>query len=482
MAVAGSSAAAVPHPAPVGVTARGFGWAHAGRDGYALRGVDLAVEPGERVLLCGDSGSGKSTLLAALAGVLVGEDEGTQEGEILLNDGINTPQPPGRDIPVGLVLQDPDSQVISSRVGDDVAFGCENLGIPRAEIWRRVEHALDTVGLHLPLDHPTTRLSGGQKQRLALAGVLAMGAGLILLDEPTANLDPAGAREVIAAVRSVVEETGATLIVVEHQYSHWEELIPRAVVLEDGEVVEDADFQTVTQRRALRSEDLPGRACGASASPALWAWRLVTRFGPPRTLELPEGRCTVITGANGTGKTTLLETLAGLLPARGGEIGMSEEVRAGAKGAPWRWSSKQLAHRIGYVFQNPEHQFVARSVAEELRVGPKVMGEPVPEERIDELLGRLRLRGLEKANPFTLSGGEKRRLSVATALVTAPQVVLLDEPTFGQDPQTFTELVYLLRELTDAGVTLAAVTHDDLFIQALGDHRVHLDTPEEDDR
>lgn len=472
----------------VSVKARGFGWAHAGRHGFALRDIDLELQSGERVLLCGNSGSGKSTLLAALAGVLGGEDEGTQEGELLLADAHNDPQPPGHDIPVGLVLQDPDSQVISSRVGDDVAFGCENLGIPREEIWRRVKRALSTVGLRVPLDQPTAHLSGGQKQRLALAGVLAMGAGLILLDEPTANLDPQGAADVVAAVEAAVEETGATLVVVEHHYANWEKLIPRAVALEEGRIVENGDFHAVTDKRRVSVANLPSRArkhsgdvTGSVSQPDLWTRELVTRFGPPRTIELPAGQCTVITGANGTGKTTLLETIVGLLPARGGNIEMSPQVRDGAKGPPYKWSSKQLSHRIGYVFQNPEHQFVARSVADEMRVGPQVMGEQVPEERIAELLDRLRLTGLENANPFTLSGGEKRRLSVATALVTAPRIVLLDEPTFGQDPQTFLELVAMLRELADAGTTLAAVTHDELFIEALGDHREHLEAGEADD-
>ena len=155
-------------------------------------------------------------------------------------------------------------------------------------------------------------------------------------------------------------------------------------------------------------------------------------------------------------------------------MGVAEHVRRGLKGDPATWKSRELAHRIGYVFQNPEHQFVARSVADELRVGPRVMGEEVPEKRISELVERLRLGQLLGANPFTLSGGEKRRLSVATALVSAPAVLLLDEPTFGQDPQTFAELVWMLRELSDEGVTIASVTHDPLFIAALGDHRVEV--------
>ncbi|HJX76508.1 MAG TPA: ABC transporter ATP-binding protein, partial [Gaiella sp.] len=190
------------------VRARGWGWRHAGRQGWAVSGLDLDIEPGERVLLLGASGAGKSTLVHALAGVLGGDEEGEEAGELVV-DGGDPRRARGR---VGLLLQDPDSQVILARVGDDVAFGCENLGVPREETWRRVADSLAAVGLDLPLDHPTSELSGGQKQRLALAGVLAMRPKLLLLDEPTANLDPDGVVEVRDAVARVLEHSDATFV------------------------------------------------------------------------------------------------------------------------------------------------------------------------------------------------------------------------------------------------------------------------------
>lgn len=489
------------------LVARGYGWTHAGRRAPALADIDLVVSPGEKVLLCGDSGSGKSTLLAAIAGVLGGDDEGTRVGEILLEDAAGQVEPPGRTIPVGLVLQDPDSQVIAARVGDDVAFGCENLAYPRSEIWQRVSAALSMVGPVEDLSYPTERLSGGQKQRLALAGVIAMGAGMVLLDEPTANLDPEGAREVIEAVTTMVERTGATLIVVEHQHLAWKGVLDRAIELKDGRIVADGPVEAVVASRTIsglpRARGIDGASSSSTGgapgsgvpelvvpeaaapdasvsnvagpeSAALWSTDLVTRFGPRRSYALPRGMSTVITGPNGAGKTTWLMTVAGLLPAVSGEIGVADYVRRGLKGSPLTWKSRELADRIGFVFQNPEHQFVARTVAEELRVAPRVMHREVPEARIAELVESLRLGHLLNANPFTLSGGEKRRLSVATALVTAPEVLLLDEPTFGQDPHTFTELVWLLRRMADEGTTIASVTHDPLFISALGDHRVEV--------
>ena len=251
-------------------------------------------------------------------------------------------------------------------------------------------------------------------------------------------------------------------------------MLNRAIVLEHGKLIYDGEVAPAVAARRITG--LPTASpVPADAPAALWSHNLATRFGPARTLAIPQGASTVITGANGSGKSTWLMTMAGLISPVAGKLGYSEEIRRGLAKNPHAWSSAQLAPRIGFVFQNPEHQFVARSVIEEMRVGPKVVGSLVRgsnqgvEDRIDKLLQRLRLESLVEANPFTLSGGEKRRLSVATALVTAPSVVLLDEPTFGQDPQTFKELVFMIRELVDEGITVASITHDELFINALAD-------------
>ena len=218
----------VQNTTAAGVTAHDWGWRHASRKDFALRHVDFDIKPGERVLLLGASGAGKSTLMSGLAGVLGGDDEGEQEGELLI-DGVDARQARGR---CGLVLQDPDSQTILERAGDDTAFGCENLNLPKDEIWNRARAALDIVGLdYMAFDRSTRGLSGGQRQRLALAGVLAMHPGLLLLDEPTANLDPDGVKEVHDAVRHVLEQTHETLVVVEHHIDVWLDLVDRVIVL-----------------------------------------------------------------------------------------------------------------------------------------------------------------------------------------------------------------------------------------------------------
>lgn len=473
-----------------------------------MRGLSLSIRPGERVLLLGASGAGKSTVLAGLAGVLGGDDDGETVGSVTVG-GRRPAEARGAS---GLLLQDPDAQVILARVGDDVAFACENLGVPREQIWPRVRDALDAVRLRVPLDHPTAELSGGQKQRLALAGLLAMQPGLLLLDEPTANLDPDGVIEVREAVESVLAATGATLIVVEHRVAVWRGIVDRVIVLaSDGGVLADGHPDAVLAdtsnelRRAgvwLPDEPVPVAREVVTGAPLLTADALAFGRGPavarrarrgrrgrdnrndlaaaalPDRVDarIAQGSALALVGRNGAGKSTLALTLGGLLPPLGGVL-RAEAALAGQAGQePAAWRSRDLLTRIGSVFQNPEHQFVASTVRDELAIGPRAMREPesAVTERVDELLDRLALAPFADANPFTLSGGQKRRLSVATALATRPTLLVLDEPTFGQDANTWAGLVAMIAELRADGHAIVAATHDDEFVTAIGATRLAL--------
>ncbi|WP_083990873.1 ABC transporter ATP-binding protein [Microbacterium sediminis] len=486
---------------PAAVEAAGWGWRYATRLRWAARRLDLRIEPGERVLLLGASGSGKSTLLPALAGVLGGDDEGEHEGALRV-DGREPASARGR---VGLVQQDPDAQAVLARVGDDVAFGCENLGVPRDEIWPRVRQALDLVGLDVPLDRSTSALSGGQKQRLALAGALAMRPGLLLLDEPTANLDPAGVAEVRDAVGRVLNRTGATLVVVEHRVDVWLPIVDRIVVLGAGDdepaVIADGPPAEVLGARgpqlAERGVWVPGIPPRHPAHPAsapgetlvtgraLEVARVRGRaVAGPLDVEVRAGEVLGIVGPNGAGKSTLGRTLAGLLPPAAGEVRASAGVAGDAGAAPIRWTSRQLLTRIGTVLQSPEHQLLATTVRRELEVGPRALGLPEAEiaARVGELLERLRLSALAEANPHTLSGGEKRRLTVAAMLATRPRVMVLDEPTFGQDARTWAELVAIIAAVRDGagdapGVGIVAITHDADVLEALHARSLSLAEP-----
>ncbi|MEV4714920.1 ABC transporter ATP-binding protein [Micromonospora sp. NPDC049374] len=469
-----------------GVRVRGFGWRHAGRRGWAVRGVELRVERGEKVLLLGASGAGKSTLLAALAGLLP-EDSGEHEGSIEI-DG--RPAGEARER-VGIVFQDPQSQLVMARSGDDVAFGLESRGVPARQIWPRVDEALHRVGFPYHRDRPTAALSGGEQQRLALAGVLALRPGLLLLDEPTANLDPAGAALIRTALARAVD-ADTTLILVEHRVAEALPLVDRVVVLEPGGGVRadgppDAVFATHGDALAAEGVWVPGREIPPrrAAGPAGEVLLTAERLGqPPRLaatdLTVRAGEAVAVLGPNGAGKSTLALLLGGLLrPGTGKLVASPELAGADSRTAPHRWRAPALTRRIGSVFQNPEHQFVTGTVFDELALGPRRTGtsESAVHDRVTELLSRLRLDRLAAANPYTLSGGEARRLSVATALATAPRLLICDEPTFGQDRRTWRELVDLLADLRDAGHGLVTVTHDAEFVAALADRTLALAPP-----
>jgi energy-coupling factor transport system ATP-binding protein len=502
------------------VTATGFGLTPAGAGEPVLQGVDLEVEPGQIVLLSGPSGAGKSTLLHALAGVLEADeeqgDDESEQGEAvhgirtsgnLLVEG-NAPRA-GHS---GLVQQDPETQVVMARIGDDVAFGAENLGAAPKAIWPRVREALAAVGLgELDLNHATNALSGGQKQRLAVAGLLAMGPKLWLLDEPTANLDPEGAEALRSVVVATAREAGATVIVVEHRLDLWLENADRLVVLappspgEPAKVVADGAPTALLKQadvvRALVAAGVrvPGHAPSGRARPhrpragdvLLSARDLsVTRAALPRRadkrvrvraavehvhLEVRSGEAVCLIGRNGQGKTALALTLAGLQRVRSGSLEARGSLADGVRHAsPERFRPRELVARIGMVFQDPEHQFLTRRVRDELAFGPRRTGADVDEvqARVDELLARLHLEHVADLNPYQLSGGQQRRLSVGTALATRPGLLVLDEPTFGQDANTWGDLVTLLTEELERGTGILAVTHDADFVAALGARRI----------
>jgi energy-coupling factor transport system ATP-binding protein len=466
------------------VELRGFGWRHAGRKAWAVRGLDLRIEAGERVLLLGPSGAGKSTLLAALAGLLA-DDSGEQEGTVEI-DGLDPRKARER---VAIVFQDPESQLVMARSGDDVAFGLENRGVPTGEIWPRVDEALRRAGFPYDRDRPTGALSGGEQQRLALAGVLALRPGLLLLDEPTANLDPDGARLVRTAIGGALD-LDTTMILVEHRVTDSLPLVDRVVVLQAGGGVRAdgppaAVFQRYGDALAADGVWVPGhvvphrQATGAPGDLLLTADRLGL---PPRLAPIDvtvhAGQTLAVLGPNGAGKSTLALLLGGLLkPGRGRVVAAPALAGRYATRPPHRWRAPLLTRRIGSVFQDPEHQFVTGTVFDELALGPRRTGQPESAVRatVEGLLVRLRLDRLAGANPYTLSGGEARRLSVATALATAPRLLICDEPTFGQDRRTWLELVDLFADLRDTGHGVVVVTHDADFADALADRRLRLE-------
>ena len=513
-----------------------FSWHHPGRPEPVISGLNLTINPGEKVLLLGTSGAGKSTLLHAIAGVLHDDDGESAGGTIT----INGQAPAEARGTAGMMQQDPESSIVMATAGNDVAFGPENLRVPREEIWGRVTEALTAVGLNnLPLDHPSSALSGGQKQRLGLAGILSMHPGAMILDEPTANLDPSGVQEVRDSILSAAEATGATLLVVEHRVSIWAPHMDRIIVLGTGGTIthDGAPDTVLTEARQelidagvwvpnyvprapqtgsdnqggehgealLRAENLSITRAQPTPKQRRARRRTIKRLGDtpaPAPTDLPVLRSGInltlhagehlsVLGPNGAGKSTLALTLAGLLTAPDGTLTATDALRShggdhGGERAHWdvpTWTPAQMLSRIGYVFQEPEYQFIRGTVREELELGPRRLAaltrEPLNEaeltERTNTLAHHLRLNHLLDANPFTLSGGEKRRLSVASALATAPKILILDEPTFGQDARTWAELVDLIRELLAGGTAVISITHDEDYTAALGGNHITLE-------
>lgn len=437
-----------------------------------LRNVDLDLGAGERVLLLGPSGSGKSTLLRVLAGVVPQLVDADVAGRVLVT-GRDATVTPTAELArhVGTLGQDPADQLCLPTVQEEVAFPLENRAWPGAAIDRAVVGALTRVGASHLRHRRTAELSGGEGQRVALAATLVADPALLLLDEPTALLDPAAAR----GVGRLLGPGGAAQVLVEHRLDEVGELPGRSVVLDDdGRVAADGRTREVLQDESARLATLGVRLPGtrlepppprraASGTPVLTARALAVDRGGRRVLhgldlDVRAGRVTAVVGLNGSGKSTLLLALAGLLPHTGTVTGGS----------------------VGVVFQRPEHQFLTRRVHDEVAWGPRrarrraAHGLPDPDELAARALAAVHLTHLADQDPFRLSGGQQRRLSVAAAAVCGHDVLLADEPTFGQDARTGDATAALLRSLADDGRGLVVVTHDLALVAAVADEVVVL--------
>ena len=403
---------------------------------------------------------------------------------------------------MGLVFQDPDSQLVMERVEDDVAFGLESRGWSPAAMRARVPEALAEVGLAGLERRRTGRLSGGQQQRLALAGALAPGPGILVLDEPTANLDPPAARAFAARLAALRQARSVTIVLVEHRVDIAWGLADVVLALgPDGHPIDvgpPADVLARSRDRLLAAgawlpdevspgagggstgagqDDGTGRDAPAALDPATTS-AVVTARGLSFAyddgvdvvravdLALVSGERVALVGTNGSGKSTLARLLVGLLRPGTGEVRLSGLD-------PALLPPARLARHAAYVFQDPEQQFVTLRVRDEVMLGLDEAGRREAEALMDRI--DLPLGAFGDRSPYTLSGGEQRRLSLATALVRHPAVLVLDEPTFGQDRRGHEALVEILAERVDAGAAVLAATHDERFIAAFARRIVRLE-------
>lgn len=479
-------------------------------DSLALDDVTLEVCRGERVCVLGANGSGKSTLASVICGLLA-PDEGDVElaGHAVCTGGVPD-LAAYRDArrQLGLVFQNPDDQIVTSVVADDVAFGPENLGVPRAQIAARVARELRRVAMEKYAHADPSRLSGGQRQRVCIAGALAMEPAVLVLDEPSSLLDVRG-RAAIMRVMGRLAAAGATLVHVTH-FMDEALAADRVVVMQRGhvalegtpdevfctgnaQVIEALGLEMPFEARlaaALRADAADGKvaavagpsgekpaACAPAAEPlAILARDLGFSYGPNAqaldgvSLEVPARATTAIVGQTGSGKSTLLRLLCGLEAADAGSLTVCGINAATKRGR------RQVRRAVGYVMQHPERQLFAQTVAEDVAFGPRNQGLSAAEveRRVAHALDLVGLADRRDASPFELSGGQQRLAAIAGVLAMEPELLVLDEPTAGLDPRGRARLRALMADLAAHGVTLLQVTHS-MEDAARADHVVLLD-------
>jgi energy-coupling factor transport system ATP-binding protein len=498
---------ALESTAPPSIEAAGLCWTYAGRSRPAIEGLTFRLEPGRVLLVLGPSGSGKSTVARALAGLVPHVLPGTWQGVLRVGD-LDVAETPARLLGerIGLVFQDPDSQLVMSRVDDEVAFGLENRAWPREAMQARVPVALAQVGLSGFERRGTMTLSGGEKQRLAIADLLAAGPGLLVLDEPTANLDPAAMHATFEQIAALARVRRHTIVLIEHRL---EAALPLAddVLLLDGsgrqlafapaDAVGPEAVRLLERNGAWVPRAWQGVEAARTNVTGTAETRRTTEAGPllleaahvriayPAdesgthlaidgvSIAVRAGERIALVGPNGAGKSSLLFAMTGLLRPGAGTVRLRALPRDDEAGEPMRdpalLRAREIAARIGLVFQDPELGFVARTARDEVSAGARAMdrGRDAHDDHgADGVLAHFGLGHLAAENPFRLSQGEQRRLSLAALALRPPAILLLDEPTFGLDRRGTEAVLRLLDDLRAAGQAQILATHDPRLLPA----------------
>ncbi len=487
-----------------------FSWKYEGSDEWALDGISLALEEEEFVGIMGPSGAGKTTLSLCMNALIPQRIGGTLKGDVkILGRSIIEGEIQDFAKQVGLVFQDPETQFVSMRVRNEIAFGMENFGTPREEMERRLEKAVRAVRMEGMLERSPTELSGGQKQRVAIASVLVTRPKLFIFDEPVSDLDPIGKTEVYEAIAKIREETESTIVVIDHDLEQIANHVDRLILMDKGRIILDLPAtqflehveaiesvgESVPQvtrlfwelrRRRIWEGQLPATLDEArdrisSLKKRFLADRQTIRPQPKEigvdqivaknvshiypdgtlavndaSLRIGKGEYLAIVGQNGSGKTTLVKHFNGLLkPTSGG-------IRVAGIDVPGD-QVRELTRHVGYVFQNPDHQLFCNTVFDELMFGPRQLGlDPRrAEDEARRIMDAMGLSPWEHEHPFFLGKGQRRRLAVGSVLSVDPEILIVDEPTTGQDWKGSKEMMTLFDQLNrDRGKTVIVITHN----------------------
>lgn len=490
------------------ISFKNFSFQYRAQKKPTLKEINLDIYPGERVLIAGPSGCGKSTLAGCINGLNPFSNPGECSGELIV-DGVDAPKSSIFQLSahVGTVLQDPDGQFIGLTVGEDIAFALENSCMPQDEMHEITRHAAELVGIQDHLDYAPHELSGGQKQRVSLAGVMVDQVKILLFDEPLANLDPATGKQTIELINEIQEKTDTTVVIIEHRLEDvlWRD-VDRIVLMGDGKILADLHPDELLSTRLLEENGIREplyltalRYAGVELAPAKkpahvdsvvidkadrkkmtdWFWsrpaaeaekehepllevRNLT-FGYERgrqtlrdvSLTIHKGEMVSIVGKNGAGKSTFSKLVCGFETPDSGEILfqgrnlLQENIRHRAK-------------HIGYVMQNPNQMISKTMIFDEVALSLRNMGKSEEEirEKVEETLKVCGLFPFRNWPVSALSFGQKKRVTIASVLVQDPELIILDEPTAGQDFRHYTEIMEFLRGLNEKGVTVVMITHD----------------------
>ena len=490
------------------ISFKNFSFQYRAQKKPTLKEINLDIYPGERVLIAGPSGCGKSTLAGCINGLNPFSNPGECSGELIV-DGVDAPKSSIFQLSahVGTVLQDPDGQFIGLTVGEDIAFALENSCMPQDEMHEITRHAAELVGIQDHLDFAPHELSGGQKQRVSLAGVMVDQVKILLFDEPLANLDPATGKQTIELIDEIQEKTDTTVVIIEHRLEDvlWRD-VDRIVLMGDGKILADLHPDELLSTRLLEENGIREplyltalRYAGVELAPAKkpahvdsvvideadrkkmtdWFWsrpaaeaekehepllevRNLT-FGYENgkqtlrdvSLTIHKGEMVSIVGKNGAGKSTFSKLVCGFETPDQGEILfqgkdlLQENIR-------------HRAMHIGYVMQNPNQMISKTMIFEEVALGLRNMGKSEEEirEKVEKTLKVCGLFPFRNWPVSALSFGQKKRVTIASVLVQDPELIILDEPTAGQDFRHYTEIMEFLRGLNEKGVTVVMITHD----------------------